>query len=187
MAQNKENTALLVMDMQEQMLSHLPGAAATIAPVAAAISHARENNIPVIYVVVGFRKGYHEIHPENKTFSQVPKMYGDIDPAITMKIAPALAPQDNEPVVVKKRFSAFAGSDLELVLRSKGIRHIVMCGIITSGVVLSTLIEGADKDYIMTVLSDGCADMDIDLHQTLLQKVFPRHADVKTSEEWINS
>ena len=60
--------------------------------------------------------------------------------------------------VAKKRISAFAGSDLEVLLRANDIRHLVLCGIATSGVVLSTLREAGDKDYTMTVLSDLCAD-----------------------------
>jgi nicotinamidase-related amidase len=62
--------------------------------------------------------------------------------------------------VVKKRVSAFSGSDLEVLLRSLDVTHLVLTGIATSGVVLSTLREAADKDYRLTVLSDGCLDGD---------------------------
>jgi len=90
-------------------------------------------------------------------------------------------------VVTKKRVSAFTGSDLEVLLRANGIRHLVLCGIATSGVVLSTLREAADKDYQVTVLSDLCADMDAEVHRVLLEKVFPRQAAVVTTAEWIDA
>jgi nicotinamidase-related amidase len=75
-------------------------------------------------------------------------------------------------------------SDLEVVLRSCGIQHLILSGIATGGVVLSTLREAADKDYKITVLSDCCADRDEEVHRVLTTKVFPRQADVITSKEW---
>ena len=88
-------------------------------------------------------------------------------------------------MVVKKRVSAFAGSDLDVVLRSLGVTHLVLCGIATSGVVLSTLRQAADLDFALTVLRDGCADRDPEVHRVLLEKVFPRQADVVTTDEWL--
>jgi nicotinamidase-related amidase len=90
-------------------------------------------------------------------------------------------------IVVKKRISAFAGSDLEVLLRANDIRHLVLCGIATSGVVLSTLREAGDKDFALTVLSDLCADTDSEVHRVLLEKVFPRQARVITAAEWMAS
>jgi nicotinamidase-related amidase len=52
-------------------------------------------------------------------------------------------------------------------------------------VVLSTVREAADKDYILTVLSDCCAEGDEEVQKVLLSKVIPRQADVVTAEEWI--
>jgi nicotinamidase-related amidase len=80
--------------------------------------------------------------------------------------------------------SAFAGSDLEMVLRSLGVDSLVLSGIATSGVVLSTLRQAADLDYELTVLRDGCADTDPEVHRVLLDKVFPRQAAVVTIGEW---
>ncbi len=77
------------------------------------------------------------------------------------------------------------GSDLEVILRAKNIRHLVLAGISTSGVVLSTVREAADKDYQLTVLSDLCADFDEQVHSLLLEKIFPRQAAVITSRQWM--
>jgi nicotinamidase-related amidase len=151
------------------------------------IKAARSNNIPVIYVVVGFRKGYPEVSSTNKSFSGVKNSGWGLDTEEAMRIDAAVAPQPGEVTMIKKRVSAFAGSDLEVVLRSNNIQHIVLTGIATSGVVLSTLREAADKDYQITVLSDCCADSDEEVHNVLTTKVFPRQADVIGHQQWIAS
>jgi nicotinamidase-related amidase len=74
-----------------------------------------------------------------------------------------------------------------VVLRAFDIKHLILTGIATSGVVLSTLREAADKDYRLTVLADCCADGDEEVHRVLTTKVFSRQADVFTVEEWINA
>ncbi|WP_343693258.1 isochorismatase family cysteine hydrolase [Chitinophaga sp.] len=178
------NTALLVMDMQSAMLSTLGMGAAVTANVAKAIASARSKGIPVIYVVVGFRPGAPEISDRNKGFSAAKQMFGNIAPADFMKIHPDVEPLENEVVVVKRRVSAFTGSDLEVVLRAFNIQHLVLTGIATGGVVLSTLREAADKDFEISVLADACADREEEVHEFLTAKIFPRQAEVLTVAEW---
>ena len=101
------------------------------------------------------------------------------------QIHDSLALRPAEPVVTKLRVSAFAGSDLEVILRSRRIDTLILTGIATSGVVLSTLREAADKDYGLIVLSDACLDADPEVHRVLMEKVFPRQADVMTVDEWM--
>ena len=109
MNQNKDNTALLVMDMQTAMLGMFPGGADVTAKVAQAIAGARRNNIPVIFVVVGFRAGAPEISARNKGFMAGKQMFTNVNPETFTAIHPDLAPRENECVVVKRRVSAFAG------------------------------------------------------------------------------
>jgi nicotinamidase-related amidase len=52
--------------------------------------------------------------------------------------------------------------------------------------VLSTLRQAADLDFGLTVLEDGCADADPEVHRVLMEKVFPRQASVRTAAEWID-
>ena len=100
------------------------------------------------------------------------------------RVHPAVAPAPGDVVVSKRRVSAFAGSDLDIVLRAGGIHSLVLAGIATSGVVLSTLRQAADLDYRLTVLADGCLDADPEVHQVLLHKVFPRQAEITTIADW---
>jgi nicotinamidase-related amidase len=76
-----------------------------------------------------------------------------------------------EVVVQKYRYSAFAGTNLDLVLRSHGIKTLVMCGDATSGCVESTTRDGFFHDYYVVTAADGCADFSADRHQMSLRKM----------------
>lgn len=180
----EQNTALLVMDMQVPILKNLPDETGVISGAKRAITAARENEIPIIYVRVGFRKNLPEISANNKSFWTSRQRFSSFEPEQWMKIHPEVAPLQDDILVTKKRISAFTGSDLEVVLRSLKIQHLVLTGVATSGVVLSTVREAADKDYKLTVLSDACADGDEEVHRVLTTKVFPKQADVITVDEW---
>jgi nicotinamidase-related amidase len=178
------NSALLVMDIQAATMAMLQDSTELKKNLTTAIAAARQAKMPIIYVVVGFRKGFPEISPANKSFSAIrqrPNMSVFEEP---LSVDAAVEPQPGDIIVTKRRVSAFTGSDLEVVLRGGGIQHLVLSGISTSGVVLSTLREAADKDYRLSVLSDACADLDPEVHTVLLTKVFPRQADVQTVAEW---
>jgi nicotinamidase-related amidase len=180
-------SAILVMDMQTSILGILPDSSDLKNKTAQAIAHARVLNIPVIYVTVGFRKGAPEVSDFNKGFSAGRARFASSDATEFLKVDPSLAPKEDEIRVVKRRVSAFTGSDLEVVLRAKDIRHLILCGIATSGVVLSTLREAADKDFQISVISDCCADMDEEVHRVLLRKIFPRQAEVLSLEQWMKA
>jgi nicotinamidase-related amidase len=185
MSDTNSKMALLVMDVQVGIVSRFAQADDLLAPISAAITAARAATIPVIYVSVGFRPGYPEVSPRNKSFSAIKQPQSSMPSFMTnMEIHPAIAPQSTDILVTKRRVSAFSGSDLEVILRAQGISHLVLCGIATSGVVLSTLREAADKDYQLTVLADCCADGDDEVHRVLLSKVFPRQAEVVQSSTW---
>jgi nicotinamidase-related amidase len=182
---NNKNTALLIMDVQQATVGMLPNSETYLATLSNTVKKARANTVPVIYVVIGFRSGYPEVSPSSKNFSLIknnPAMKFDTEEA--MKVHSAVAPEKGDVTVIKKRVSAFTGSDLEVVLRSMGIKHIVLTGIATSGVVLSTLREAADKDYQITILSDCCADRDEEVHRLLTEKIFPRQSEVVLSTAW---
>jgi nicotinamidase-related amidase len=96
-------------------------------------------------------------------------------------IHPGVAPEGGDLIVTKSRVSAFAGTDLDLLLRAKDINTLMLFGIATSGVVLSTVLQGADMDYRLVVIKDCCVDLDPDLHTCLVDKVLPRQATVVTA------
>jgi nicotinamidase-related amidase len=132
-------------------------------------------------VIVSFRPGYPEISPRNLTFTALKGSGQFVDD----QVHGAVAPRPGEIVVIKRRVSAFSGSDLEVILRGHDINHLILTGIATSGVVLSTLRQAADADYRLTVPSDCCLDDDAEVHSVLVGKIFPRQATVTTAESLI--
>ncbi|WP_343661521.1 isochorismatase family cysteine hydrolase [Chryseobacterium sp.] len=180
-----EKTALLVMDMQSSILSNLPDTQELVSNIKEAIKAAKNHQIPVIYITVSFRQGMPEISENNKAFSAIKPRMADIDMKEWATIHPELTPEEHDIVIVKKRFSAFTGSDLEVVLRGLDIQHLILTGVSTSGVVLSTIREAADKDYQLTVIGDCCKDGDEEVHSVLMNKIFPRQADVITLSDWV--
>ncbi len=176
--------ALLVMDVQRVVVDRYPEPS-YLPRLRTAIDAARASGVPVIHVTVEFRPGFPEISARNKMFGRLagaptPAGSGDLT-----GIHPDIAPEPDDIVVTKRRVSAFAGSDLDIVLRAGDIDHLVLTGIATSGVVLSTVRQASDLDFTLTVLSDGCLDADPEVHRILTDKVFPHQADVATVAEWI--
>lgn len=161
------------MDYQDEIVASYD-TAALVPRVNTVIAAARQAHVPVIFVVVGFRPGHPEISPANKGFSAAKQAGRLVNPTVLS----ALGPLPTEPVAIKKRVSAFAGSDLDMLLRGYGARHLILCGISTSGVVLSTVRAAADMDFELTVISDCCADSDPEVHNLLLQKVLARQARI---------
>jgi nicotinamidase-related amidase len=178
-------SVLLVMDFQHGIVERV-GDEKVLAAAGRAVTAARSAGVPVMFVRVAFRAGYPEVAETNETFAAVAKAAGD-----TMQeqnpgthVHAALEPREDEPVILKRRVSAFAGSDLDVLLRGARAERLVLAGLSTSGVVLSTLRQAADLDFRLTVLSDACGDPDEEVHRVLMEKVFPRQATVTTTDAW---
>jgi len=92
--------------------------------------------------------------------------------------------QEKDVVLTKCRFGAFSNTALRTILTAHEINTLVLSGIATSGVILSTVVEGFDMDFRVIVLSDAVHDANPNAHTALLKDVFPRRADVMSSEEW---
>jgi nicotinamidase-related amidase len=180
-------TALLVMDVQLGIVERFGSDQDYLKRVRRAIDGARAAGLPVVYVVIGFRAGHPEVSPRNKSFSAISGSgaFADGDPKAAVHLD--VAPEPGDLIVTKKRVSAYAGSDLDMVLRAGDVDTLVLSGIATSGVVLSTVRQAADLDQRLVVLSDGCLDADPEVHRVLTEKVFPRQADVLTVDSWVAS
>lgn len=177
-------TVLLVMDVQRGIVERFAEERDYLPRLSRAIAAARTAGVPVVYVRVGFRPGHPEISARNRTFSAIVASgrFADGDPAA--EIHPAVAPREGDLIVTKRRVSAFTGSDLDVLLRGLDAGTLVLTGIATSGVVLSTLRQAADLDYQLVVLADACLDADAEVHRVLTEKVFPRQAEVGTVAQW---
>ncbi|MGW2522563.1 cysteine hydrolase family protein [Streptomyces sp. NPDC001617] len=181
------HTALLVMDYQPAILAALPEGGdrnALLGRVEGAIADVRTNGGTIAYVRVGFTDADWDAIPAiNKSFAPLARhrVMHHADPATA--IHERLAPQDGDITVRKLRSGGMSTTDLDQQLRERGITTLVVSGISTSGVVLSTVIDAADRDYQLYVLSDGVADPDTEVHNVLLHKVFPSRAHIIDTAE----
>jgi nicotinamidase-related amidase len=179
-----KSSALLVMDFQTAIVEgYATDKDALLARMTRVLKAVRDAKMMVVYVVVGFRPGYPEVGDGNAIFRQLKKtgMFAAGSPGT--EIHAAIAPHPGEVVITKHRVGAFLGTDLDMILRANGIDTLVLTGIATSGVVLSTLRYAADCDYRLIVVEDCCSDPDGDVHRVLTEKVFPRQASVVDAEE----
>jgi nicotinamidase-related amidase len=180
------SAALLVMDCQVNTFTRFMTAeqsAEVITCVPHLLARARDAGMMVIHVVVAFRPGHPEVSPRNPLFSAV-KANGMVAAGSEgAAIHTAAAAREGEPIVVKHRISPFIGTDLETLLRANGIDTLVLAGVHTSGVVLSTVRHAGDLDYRLVVVRDCCADPDAQVHAMLLDRVIARQAAVVTTAE----
>ncbi len=183
---NAKSTALLLMDCQNGITDFVPGSDKLFLQLGKALAAARAKRVHVIHVGIGFRPGYPEVHPLHPTFSNIRQSNRFVEGSESAAFHPAVAPKEGEIIIVKHRVSAFSGNDLSMILRAQGITHLVLSGIATSGVVLSTLRQAADLDFQCLVLKDGCFDADEEVHRVLTEKVFARQAEILSCEEFAN-
>jgi nicotinamidase-related amidase len=181
----KSKTSLLMADFHADTMGMNPMVQErhTFEQAREVLDAAREAGVLVIYIVVNFRSGYPEISDRNKTFSQRKISGPPPAPDPASLIHPSVSPRPEEPIIVKHRVNAFFGTDLDMILRAQDINTLLLMGHASSGVILSTVRYAADADYQIVVVEDGCADRDLEVHQFLMEKVFPRQATVTSARE----
>jgi nicotinamidase-related amidase len=162
---NRNKTAVLVMDFQIRQVNALLAAtrAALLPNVKNVLAKARAAKIPVIFIEVV--RG--ERTPENALYN-------------------GFVPEPGEPLLTKHRTGPWTTTNLDELLKKQGIDTLVLMGINTSRVVLTTICFAADMDYKLVVLSDCCADADEELHKFLMEQIFPRNTMVTTAAKFLN-
>jgi nicotinamidase-related amidase len=181
-------TAVLCMDLQSGIVAaYVTDPEELLGRVAGVLERARNLGMCVIHVRVGFRPGLPEVSMRNALFGAVrsSSRHQQLFEGASGEVHPGVGLQQNDIFVLKHRVSAFRGTDLEVILRAKDIDTLVLFGIATSGVVLSTLLEASDADYRLVVIKDCCVDGDAELHANLIDKVFARRATVLTAGEFL--
>lgn len=180
-------TAVVVIDMQNAYASlggyvdlagfDISGAQSTIENIARTLSAAREAGIQVVYLQNGWDADYVEAgtplspnwHKSNalKTMRRNPNLKGQLLARGTWdyEIVDALTPQEGDIRVHKPRYSAFFNSQLDTILRSRGIRNLVFVGIATNVCVESTLRDGFHLEYFGVMLEDATHQLGPDFIQ----------------------
>jgi nicotinamidase-related amidase len=181
-------TAVLCMDFQTGIVAaYAREPDALVGRAARVLERARSRGMCVIHIRVGFRPGLPEVSGRNALFGAIRNSseHQQLFEGASGEVHPGVGPQKDDIFVTKHRVSAFHGTDLEVILHAKEIDTLVMFGIATSGVVLSTLLEASDADYRLAVIKDCCLDGDAELHTNLLDKVFSRRATVMSAGEFL--
>jgi nicotinamidase-related amidase len=176
------STALLVMDYQNGIVGQLADADALLARARETIEMVRGHGATVGYVRVAFADGEAPGGTMSKmvTPDRLAMFHAD---APATQIHEQVAPEDGDIVVRKVRVGPFGTTDLHEQLQARGIDTLVLAGISTSGVVLSAVRDGHDRDYRLIVLEDLTADRDDEVHRFLVERIFPRQAEVISSAD----
>lgn len=173
-------TALLLMDYQPGIVERVPEPEALIERAQTALAAARAAGATVGYVRVAFTDAEMEAMPEGAPMArvrQMPREFVHADEPTT-EVDPRVAPRDGDIVVRKTRVGAFGTTDLDEQLRARGIDTLVLAGISTSGVMISTVCDAHDRDYRLFVLADATADPEPETHAFLTETFFPKRGEV---------
>jgi len=163
------NTALVVMHYQTDVLRFVSSAAPTLLTNTRKLCDlARARGVQVYFVKIQFSPGYPEISPLNKS-GQALKASGLF---ISDTVAPELAQQSTEPLIVGHRVSAFFGTDLHARLSAAGIDTLMLAGVESTGVVLSSVAYASDADFRLYTVKDCCYDRDQAVHDHLFSTAF---------------
>jgi nicotinamidase-related amidase len=178
-------TALIVGDVQQGITSSYPFARRVVPTLTELLPRARAAGVLVVFVHFALRGNGTDLPPGNamfRTFHEAGDTFheGSAGTGIALPVA------DGDVVVRKRRASAFAGTDLDLVLRAGGVSRLAIAGVATSAMVAATCYDAADRDYRLTVLRDGCADGDPATHDFFMDAVFPsRGFEVVPCADWL--
>lgn len=184
---NPIRTALLVMDVQQGLVAETgPAAEDMLRRTADAIQVSRDADILVCFIGVGFRSGHPEISTANRSFGRLVGTGRMLEGRAETRFHPWVSPAEHEPIFIKRGVGAFYSTDLDQVLRANAVDTLVLTGLATSGVVLSTVRDAADRGYRTIVLRDCVTDPDPEVHDLLLARVLPRQAEVADCEQYLD-
>ena len=168
-------TALIVMHYQTDILGLFPSVAPSLlANTRALCDAARARGVGVWFANLRFGPGYPEVSPSNKNGQGIKRLGLFIDD----RIAPELGQQADEPLIIAHRASVFFGTDLEVRLSARGIDSLIMAGIASTGVVLSSVAYASDADFRLYTVKDCCYDPDPVVHEHLFSTAFDSRTTV---------
>ncbi|WP_176562115.1 cysteine hydrolase [Mycolicibacterium palauense] len=180
---NANECALLVLGCQNGILDALPDSDALLMKINAAEDIVRIHGGHVYLVRIALDDLDYQFMPTtNKEFSMLSRDRRFQNDTSETAVHPALTVQPNDVAVRARRLGAFSTTDLDERLTNLGVTTLILCGAHTSGALLSTVREAADRDYRLIVLQDSCADPDTEIHRLLMGRIFPRQAEIISAD-----
>ena len=193
-------TALLIVDMVNDFV-HPRGLTAmrsgrsveagrsAIAPIRSMARAARSVGVPVVHVQHSTLHG-DASHSGSWVDARGRATYSSLDICLDgtwgQQVVDELAPRRGDLVVKKHRYSGFARTELDDVLRAAGTETIVVCGVSTNVCVESTARQGFDLDYYVVIPADACASWNSRLHEAALETARHRYAVVCSTADVIS-
>ena len=194
-----KKTALLVIDMQNDLVkvkeelfnevTKMVKSKGAISNIAKVIAAARQVAMPIIFTNHVHRKDSADVVP---TITDLmlqglapPPREAMVEGTSGVNIVDELRPAPGDHIIWKRRSNAFYNSDLELMLRSRGIDTVIITGVVTNGCIANTVRGARERDLHVIVLSDCCATMMPEDDDYFITKVFPKEGRVRTSDEMV--
>src|SRR6202142_2729182 len=177
-----QKTALVLIDLQNAVLgmNPVPHTAAQVVENSKKLAEVfRGQGAPVVYVRV-------DLNDFMKLPVDQPHNLGDKPlPAAASEIAPSAGFQPGDLLVTKRHWGAFAGTGLEQQIKTRGVDTVVLTGISTNHGVESTARQGTGLGFAFVLVEDACAGLDAEEHRFAFEKIFPRLARVRATDEVI--
>ncbi|KAF2159795.1 hypothetical protein M409DRAFT_29794 [Zasmidium cellare ATCC 36951] len=182
-------TALLLLDFQTFTINLCASAGeAALAKAATLRQWALSQKILIIHSIIDIDG---TVPPQTKGVSRVQNMLAGIksDPESGREPPSIAAGTDQSKEVVSLKqpgiVSGIKSEECQGLLKDRGIKNLIICGLSTSGAVLRTTVPATDDGYVVSVISDACADRTVELHETLMASVLGSRAHVATLEEFL--
>ncbi|MGS0893833.1 isochorismatase family cysteine hydrolase [Burkholderia stagnalis] len=173
-------TALVVMHYQTDILGLFPSVApALLANTRKLCDAARVKGVSVCFANLRFSPGYPEVSPLNRNGQGIKRLGLFIDD----RTSPELGRQDHEPVIGAHRASVFFGTGLQARFAAQGVDTLIMVGIASTGVVLSSVAYASDADFRLYTVKDCCYDPDPVVHDHLFSTAFDSRSVVLSLAE----
>ncbi len=176
-----KKTALVVIDLQQgivarQTAPHIPSRVIERSARIAKLLRAKGGT--VVYVRVDMNAFLHL--PVDQPFRDpnAPPL-----PVAASELVSEAGFQPGDVLITKRHWGAFAGTELEQILRQRGIDTVVLTGISTNAGVESTARQGTGLGFAFVVVEDACSSSEAESHKFAFEKIFPRLAKVRTTEE----
>jgi nicotinamidase-related amidase len=175
-------TALVLIDLQRGIVARqtAPRSAAQVVAQAARLANrCRETGVTVVLVRVAYSADGRDRLAQPVDAAP---WSGAVSPDFS-ELVPEIGPKPGDVVVTKRQWGAFYGTELDLVLRRRGVRAIVLGGISTNFGVESTARDAWERSYELVFAEDAMAAMAAEAHQFAVGAIFPRLGRVRSTDE----
>ncbi len=181
-----KTTALVVIDLQKGIVARQSGPhtpAEVVERSAKLASAFRDAGATIVLVNVAFAKDRRDLltPPVDS-----PNPAAELPPDWS-RLVPEIGPRDGDLLITKHQWGAFYGTELDLQLRRRGVRTIVLCGIATNFGVESTARDAWERGYAIVFAEDAMAGLASEAHHFAIETIFPRLGRIRSTEEILRS